>query len=93
MKVLSVLWIKNEENININFIVDCEVEKELTIERVRQFKHILLYYLDFLQKQKVTFWYVQMEVHVFMQYVSALFFFQVKVECLLIVFKIEINFT
>lgn len=40
-----------------------------------------------------TFGYVQMEVHVLMQYVSALFFFQVKVECLLIVFKIEINFT
>lgn len=76
MKVLSVLWIKNEENINPNFIVDCEVEKELTIERVRQFKHILLYYLDFLQKQKVTFGYVQMEVHVLMQYVSALFFFK-----------------
>lgn len=58
--VLSILWIKNMENININFIADCEVEKELTIERVRQFKHILLYYLDFLQKQKVTSGYTHL---------------------------------
>ncbi|KAK3098811.1 hypothetical protein FSP39_023323, partial [Pinctada imbricata] len=33
-------------------LVDYDVEEELTIERVKQFKYILLHYLDFLQKQK-----------------------------------------
>ncbi|XP_034326251.2 probable ATP-dependent RNA helicase DHX34 [Magallana gigas] len=41
-----------EEFLRRGKLPDCEVEKELTIEKVRQFKHILLYYLDFLQKQK-----------------------------------------
>ena len=32
--------------------MDYEVDKELTRERVRQFRGILLHYLDFCQKQK-----------------------------------------
>ncbi|XP_078313868.1 putative ATP-dependent RNA helicase DHX34 isoform X2 [Crassostrea virginica] len=41
-----------EEFLHHGRLADYEVERELTIDRVRQFKHILLYYLDFLQKQK-----------------------------------------
>ena len=37
-----------------SIVLDYDVEKELSVERVKQFKHILLHYLDFLQKQKVS---------------------------------------
>ena len=33
--------------------LDAEIEKELTKERVKEFKNILLHYIDFQQKQKV----------------------------------------
>lgn len=34
--------------------VDADVEKELTVNRVKQFKNILLCYIDFKQKEKVS---------------------------------------
>ena len=41
-----------EDFIKRGRLVDYEVDRELTRERVRQFRGILLHYLDFCQKQK-----------------------------------------
>ena len=35
------------------YILDAEIDKEITKERVKEFKSILLHYIDFQQKQKV----------------------------------------
>ena len=38
------------------YISDAEIDKEITKERVKEFKSILLHYIDFQQKQKVIHW-------------------------------------
>ena len=35
------------------YISDAEIDKEITKDRVKEFKSILLHYIDFQQKQKV----------------------------------------
>ncbi|XP_070213312.1 probable ATP-dependent RNA helicase DHX34 isoform X2 [Littorina saxatilis] len=49
---LCLLTREAEDFIKKGRLVDYEVDKELTRERVRQFRGILLHYLDFCQKQK-----------------------------------------
>ena len=35
------------------YFIDAEIDKELTKDRVKEFRNILLHYIDFQQKQKV----------------------------------------
>ncbi|XP_045216497.2 probable ATP-dependent RNA helicase DHX34 [Mercenaria mercenaria] len=43
-----------EDFIKKGRLADAEIDKEITVERVKEFKNILMHYLDFQQKQKLA---------------------------------------